>query len=72
MKVASFMRRSHRWACVVFFVVFVANVGANLLLDESQQALTMAIGFSALPPLFYLMGTGLYLFVQPYLRKTAA
>lgn len=57
------IRRLHRWLSLAF-VVAVANIAAMIVRSEATW-----IGFLALVPLIPLMITGLYMFVQPYLRR---
>ncbi|WP_181721922.1 hypothetical protein [Nocardia gipuzkoensis] len=59
-------RQLHRWMSVIFTAtVVVCFVAAALGLTESA----IWVFYLPLPPLFLLMGTGLYMFVLPYLRK---
>lgn len=58
------IRRLHRWLSLAFVVAVVANIAAMFARSEATW-----IGFLALVPLIPLMITGLYMFVQPYLRR---
>lgn len=58
------LRAVHRWTSIIF-VALVVLIFAMLGLG-SQPA--QWIFFLPLPPLFLLMATGLYMFVQPYLK----
>ncbi|MFO0679792.1 MAG: hypothetical protein U0169_24925 [Polyangiaceae bacterium] len=64
MRVHPVVRAVHRWTSVVFTLAVIANFVALGLGKQSN-----AIGFSALPPLFLLLFTGIYLFLVPYFRK---
>lgn len=58
------IRQLHRWLSVAFTLAVIANFVA---LGLGVQ--TPAVGFVALPPLFLLLFSGIYLFVWPYLSK---
>ncbi|GAA5092233.1 hypothetical protein [Nocardia iowensis] len=56
-------RQLHRALSIIFTsTVVIAFIGAALGLTETA----MWLFYLPLPPLFLLMGTGLYMFVQPY------
>jgi hypothetical protein len=55
------IRQSHRWLAILFTLTVVANFVA-MALGQPQSWVT----YSPLPPLFLLMGTGLYMFALPY------
>ena len=59
------IRQFHRWTSIVF-VALVVLIFA-LLGIGTQPA--QWIYFLPLPPLFLLMGTGLYMFFQPWLAR---
>ena len=61
------IRRLHRILSMVFTAAVVANFVA-LGVGASEQT-RMVVGFTALPPLFLLLFSGLYLFALPYLQK---
>ena len=63
MTVNHWIRQSHRWVSIVFTLLVAGNFAA-MGLGQSMTWLT----YSPLPPLFYLLFTGLYMFVLPYLR----
>ena len=63
-------RQIHRWLSMIFTAAVVANFVA-LGAGASEQT-RMIVGFAALPPLFLLLFTGLYLFASPYLAKGRA
>jgi hypothetical protein len=63
----NWVRQIHRWLSIIFTVTVIANF------------VTMARGeppawvvYSPLPPLFLLLGTGLYMFVLPHALKRRA
>ncbi|KIA65503.1 hypothetical protein [Nocardia vulneris] len=59
-------RQLHRWMSMTFTAtVVIAFVAAALGLTESAEW----IFYLPLPPLFLLLGTGWYMFVQPYRAK---
>lgn len=58
------IRSFHRWVSIAFTLAVIINV---IALTQKQQ--TVWIGLLALAPLALLMLSGLYLFVQPYLRR---
>lgn len=60
-----FLRTSHRWMSVVFTLCFLANIFTIVVLGMEQPPLWVT--FSPLAPLFWLLGSGLYLFALPYL-----
>ncbi|CAM4150544.1 hypothetical protein NONI108955_11755 [Nocardia ninae] len=62
-------RQLHRQLSIIFTTtVIVAFIGAALGLTETA----MWLFYLPLPPLFLLMGTGLYMFAQPYRTKHRA
>ena len=61
------MRQVHRWLSLAFTAAVIANIAAIAMQSQAQW-----IGLLALLPLIPLLFTGLYLFVQPYLKKGAA
>ena len=64
MKWNTWIRQLHRWLSIAFTVAVIVNVVA---LVQKEQAVW--VGLLALLPLAVLLGTGLYLFVQPYAAK---
>ena len=64
MKWNTWIRQIHRWLSIAFTVAVIVNVVA---LVQKEQAVW--VGLLALLPLAVLLGTGLYLFVQPYAAK---
>ncbi|MGK8503403.1 hypothetical protein [Nocardia asiatica] len=62
-------RQLHRWMSITFTAtVIVCFIAAALGLTESA----IWVFYLPLPPLFLLLGTGLYMFVLPYRRKQSA
>ncbi len=58
------IRQTHRWTSIAFTLAVILNFVA---LGLGSQAVW--VGFLALAPLFVLLFTGLYLFVQPYATR---
>ena len=58
------LRQVHRWTSIAFTIGVIVN-----LVAVSMKAYTAWIGLLALGPLIVLLGTGLYLFVLPYVAK---
>ena len=64
---SSWIRQIHRWVSIVFVATVIANFVA---LARGGGAMPPAwITYSPLPPLAFLVFTGLYLFVLPYAVK---
>ncbi len=61
------MRQVHRWLSLAFTAAVIANIAALAMKSQATW-----LGFLALLPLIPMLLTGLYLFVQPYLKKGAA
>jgi hypothetical protein len=59
------IRQTHRWLSVIFTVAVLVNILLNVLPLASDQ-LVMWVGLLTLIPLTFLLVTGLYLFVLPY------
>jgi hypothetical protein len=57
-------RQVHRWLGMLFTLTVVAN-----FVEMARGKPLSWVTYSPLPPLFLLMGTGLYMFALPYLRK---
>lgn len=64
MKWNRWIRQSHRWVSIAFALAVAANFTA-LGLGHPVQWLY----YVPLPPLFFLLFTGLYMFALPYLAK---
>jgi hypothetical protein len=65
--VSSWIRQIHRWLSIVFTVTVIANFVAL-----SQGTPPPWITYSPLPPLAFMLFTGLYMFVLPYTAKRRA
>ena len=63
----SWIRQIHRWLSIVFTLTVIANFIA--LARGGGAAPPPWITYSPLPPLAFLVFTGLYLFVLPYAVK---
>lgn len=63
------IRRFHRWVSMAFTLTVIANFVARGLGSGNPPDW---VTYAPLPPLALLLLTGLYLFVQPYLRRPAA
>lgn len=61
------VRQTHRWVSIVFTLTVIANIVA-LASGQGQQPPAW-ITYSPLPPLAFLLFSGLYLFVLPYAAK---
>ena len=61
------IRDSHRWLSIVFTVGVICNLVA-IGLGKGEQPPAW-VGFTALFPLIFLLFSGLYLFVLPYLAR---
>jgi membrane protein CcdC involved in cytochrome C biogenesis len=64
MSVTTVMRQSHRWLSAIFMLAVVVTSVAL-----SQEKPEPYMSYLPLPPLFLMMITGVYLFVQPYWLK---
>ncbi|MDG4786703.1 hypothetical protein O7626_12305 [Micromonospora sp. WMMD1102] len=62
------VRQTHRWLSVAFTVTVVAATVA--VLTQAEPAAW--VYYLPLLPLFLLLGTGLYLFVLPYVTRGRA
>ena len=58
------VRQTHRWLSIVFTLTVIANFVAM-----TQGPPPALVTYSPLPPLAFLLFTGLYLFVLPYAAK---
>jgi hypothetical protein len=66
MSASHWIRQSHRWVSIVFTATVVANFAARGMgAGEPPAWLT----YSPLPPLFFQLFTGLYLFALPYVAR---
>jgi hypothetical protein len=66
MNIALWTRQSHRWVSIVFTLTVVANFVFRAVASGEPPAW---ITYAPLPPLFFQLFTGLYLFVLPYTAK---
>jgi hypothetical protein len=64
MNVSTAVRRSHRWISIAFTLTVLANFAAM-----TQGPPPAWITYAPLLPLALLLGTGLYLFVLPYVPR---
>ena len=60
------LRQVHRWTSIVFTAGVVVNMIAVVMKVYERAPW---VGLFALLPLIVLLGTGLYLFVLPYLAR---
>jgi membrane protein CcdC involved in cytochrome C biogenesis len=58
------IRQIHRWLSIAFTVAVIVTFVAL-----QQEKPPVWVNFLALPPLFLLLFTGLYLFVLPYATR---
>ncbi|KGM52639.1 membrane protein [Lysobacter daejeonensis GH1-9] len=61
------IRQSHRWLSIVFTATVIANFVA--LAQAAGEMPPPWITYSPLPPLAFMLLTGLYLFALPYFAK---
>lgn len=59
------IRQFHRWLSVIFTATVILN-----FIVLSQENPPIWVSYMALPPLFLLLFSGLYLFVLPYTAKS--
>ncbi len=64
MQVQKWGRQFHRWLSIVFTLTVAFNF---VVMIWGQPP--MWVTFAPLPPLFILLGTGLYLFAVPYIAR---
>jgi membrane protein CcdC involved in cytochrome C biogenesis len=57
-------RQVHRWLGLLFTLTVIAN-----FVEMARREPVSWVTYSPLPPLFLLMGTGLYMFALPYFTK---
>ena len=60
------VRQIHRWVSIVFTVTVIANFVA---LAQGGGAPPPWVTYSPLPPLAFLLFTGLYMFALPYVVR---
>ena len=63
---SKWIRQTHRWVWIAFTVTVIANFVA---LARGGGAPPPWVTYSPLVPLAFLLFTGLYLFVLPYLTR---
>ncbi len=61
---SKWIRQFHRWMAVAFTAGFIVNTIVIALGRENNQPYLLV-----LIPLFLLLPTGLYMFVQPYAER---
>lgn len=64
MSFQKFVRQSHRWVCIAFTVATIAA-----FVGMSRPEPIVWVSYLPLPPLFFLLASGLYLFALPYTKK---
>lgn len=62
---SKWIRQIHRWVSIAFTLGVIANFVA---MGMGQAPPPAWVTYSPLPPLAFLLFTGLYLFVLPYTR----
>ena len=60
------IRQIHRWVSIIFTVTVIANFVA---LAQGGETPPPWITYSPLPPLAFLLFTGLYMFALPYVVR---
>jgi len=65
---SSWIRQTHRWLSIVFTITVIANFVA--LARGGGAVPPPWITYSPLPPLAFLLLTGLYLFTLPYVARS--
>jgi hypothetical protein len=63
----NWIRQTHRWVSIAFTLTVLANFIALAAANGHQPPAW--ITYSPLPPLAFLLFTGLYLFTLPYLTN---
>lgn len=58
------IRQSHRWLSVVFTLTVIVN-----FVMRTQGEPPAWVTYSPLPPLLFMLFSGLYMFVLPYVRR---
>jgi hypothetical protein len=61
---SAWIRQTHRWVSIVFTVTVIAN-----FIALSQGTPPAWVTYSPLPPLAFLLFTGLYMFALPYVVR---
>ena len=63
---SAWIRQIHRWVSIVFTVTVIANF---IALAQGRGAPPPWITYSPLPPLAFLLFSGLYMFALPYIVR---
>ena len=61
---SKFIRQFHRWTSVVFVVTIIVTTIAL-----AQPTPNVWVSYNPRIPLFLLLGTGIYMFVLPYVQR---
>lgn len=61
---SSWIRQSHRWVAIIFTVTVIAN-----FIALARGTPPAWVTYSPLPPLAFLLFTGLYMFALPYVAR---
>jgi hypothetical protein len=64
---SNLLRQAHRWLSIIFTLTVIANFIAMAIGTPAPWVV-----YSPLPPLFFMLVTGLYMFALPYLPKRRA
>jgi hypothetical protein len=64
---SSWIRQTHRWVAIVFTATVIAN-----FIALARGTPPNWVTYSPLPPLAFLLFTGLYMFALPYVAKRRA
>ena len=64
---SAWIRQIHRWVSIVFTVTVIANF---IALAQGRGAPPPWITYSPLPPLAFLLFSGLYMFALPYFGRS--
>ena len=63
---SAWIRQIHRWVSIIFTVTVIANF---IALAQGGGTPPPWITYSPLPPLAFLLFTGLYMFALPYIVR---
>ena len=61
------VRQTHRWLSIIFTLTVIANFAVMAVTKPPPWVV-----YSPLPPLLFMLLTGLYMFVLPYVTKRAS
>lgn len=67
MTASRFIRSFHRWTSMVFTLTVIANFAAIAMVG--QLAVPPLVTYAPLLPLFLLLASGLFMFVQHYVGR---